>query len=67
MKKTRLTVLSLIVIFLLFSLGNLFAQNNEDSKFQKLLEKRCLLFSLTIRDNPIPMIFVWKRKERQVT
>lgn len=29
--------------------------------------KRCLLFSLTIRDNPIPMIFVWKRKERQVT
>ncbi|NMC66156.1 MAG: DUF885 domain-containing protein [Acidobacteria bacterium] len=38
MKKTRLTVLSLIVIFLLFSLGNLFAQNNEDSKFQKLLE-----------------------------
>jgi hypothetical protein len=38
MKKTRLTVLSLIVIFLLFGLGNLFAQNNEDSKFQKLLE-----------------------------
>jgi len=37
-EKTRLTVLSLIVIFLLFSLGNLFAQNNEDSKFQKLLE-----------------------------
>lgn len=39
---------------------------SQDSSFQKLLEKRCLLFSLTIRDNPIPMIFVWKRKERQV-
>lgn len=38
MKKTRLAVLSLVVIFLLFGLGNLFAQSAEDSKFQKLLE-----------------------------
>jgi uncharacterized protein (DUF885 family) len=38
MKKTRLTILSLIAILLIFGLGNLFAQSTEDSKFQKLLE-----------------------------
>lgn len=47
--------------------GTFYSVPPKDSSYQKLLEKKYLLFSLTIKDNPILMIFVWRRKERQVT
>ena len=34
----------------------------QDSSYQKLLEKKYLLFSLTIKDNPILMIFCVETK-----